>query len=233
MSIYVLYSLVGATIAATIGVAIAQKYNRIKAGTYRIISLLSAAVFVGYAIASIWASFENSQALERFHTQLENVRERTADMKKRVDANAAALRRVGVGQQAGTAAERQHVLGLVKEASEFEAEGRKLRNEIDDIGNELGDALRAKETRAFWRTLALPLALLPLIPIIYLRHAARQRAVDERNVALIAQGIDPKLPSDRVRELAHGGRKIRAINVYRRETGASLADAKQAVENCV
>lgn len=33
-------------------------------------------------------------------------------------------------------------------------------------------------------------------------------------MALIAQGIDPKAPSDRVRDLVRNGHKIRAINVY-------------------
>ena len=38
-------------------------------------------------------------------------------------------------------------------------------------------------------------------------------------------------PSDRVKEIARDpARKIEAIKVYREETGASLADAKAAVE---
>ena len=233
MSIYVLYTLVGTTIVATIGATIALKYSRINADTHRIIVLLSAAVFIGHSISSIWASFENSGAHERFQTQLEGIRVRTADMKRRADANAAALLRAGENQQPLNPAERQHVLELVKEASALEAEGRAIRHDIDDIRSELEEARQAKETRAFWRTLILAVALLTLVPLIQQRHAARRRSIEDRRTALVAEGIDPKMPSNRVRELARSGRKVRAINVYLRETGASLADAKQAVENCL
>lgn len=233
MPIYLLYAVVGAAILATISTAIALKYNRVTAETHGIVSLVCSAVFFAYGISSIWASFENSRAHDHFHTQLESIRVRTADMKKRADANAAALHRAGEGQQAASPAERQHVLDLVKEASALEAEGRALRHEIDDISNELGEAMRAKETRAFWRTLVMIVALLPLVPLFKRRHAARQRAIEERNAGLVAQGIDPKLPSDLVRELVRSGRKVRAINAYLRETGASLVEAKQAVESCL
>jgi len=144
-----------------LGATLALKDNRIKADTRRIISLLSAVVIFGIAISSIWASFEYGRALERFHTQLESVRVRTADMKMRTDVNAADLRRARESQQPSTAAEREHVLGLVQEASALQAEGRTLRFEIDDIRSELGEALRAKETRAFWRALIGAVAFLP------------------------------------------------------------------------
>lgn len=56
-------------------------------------------------------------------------------------------------------------------------------------------------------------------------------------MAKIEQGIDPDQPvptqplSDRVKHLAcDPTKKIEAIKVYREETGASLAKAKQAVE---
>ena len=61
----------------------------------------------------------------------------------------------------------------------------------------------------------------------------------ERNVYLILRhlNIDPTRPpkpeemSDRVKELARDpARKIEAIKVFRDETGAGLAEAKEAVE---
>lgn len=47
--------------------------------------------------------------------------------------------------------------------------------------------------------------------------------------------LTERLPlSDRVKEIAHDpSRKIEAIKVYREETGASLSDAKQAVEEYI
>lgn len=60
-------------------------------------------------------------------------------------------------------------------------------------------------------------------------------------MAKIQHGLDPdppaarpvvrRPPSDRVRELARDpARKIEAIKAYREETGAGLAEAKEAVE---
>src|SRR5262245_45088324 len=182
MSVYSLYLLVGAAMVAPIGAAIAVTYNRIKADTNIIISLVSTAVVIGWGISSIWASFENNRALERHHTQLESVRVRIAELKKRADANGAALLRVGKDQRAGsTPDQRQQVLELEKDTQALAAESRALGHEIHDIGDELGQARRAKETRALWRTLVLAVALLPLVPLIYRRRTARQRAIEERN----------------------------------------------------
>ena len=41
---------------------------------------------------------------------------------------------------------------------------------------------------------------------------------------------DPRSLSDRVRMLIETGQKIQAIKAHREETGASLRDAKQAVD---
>ncbi len=219
----------GATFAM-LGTTLALKYNRIEADTHRVITLLCAAALIATSISSLLASFDNSRARERFDTQLESIRVHIADMKRRTDANAAAMRHAGEGPQADSPAERRRVLDLVKEATALEAEGRRLRSEIDNIRNELDEALQAKERRAFWRALILAVALLPLAALMYRRHGARQRAIEERNAALIAQGIDPKEPSDRVKELVRSGRRARAIKLYLQETGVGLADAKQAVE---
>ncbi len=219
----------GATFAM-LGTTLALKYNRIEADTHRVITLLCAAALIATSISSLLASFDNRRAGERFDTQLASVRVHIADMRRRTDANAAAMRRAGEGPQAGSAAERRRVLDLVNEATDLEAEGRRLRSKIDDIRNELDEALQANETRAFWRALILVVALLPLVALLQRRHGARQRAIEERNAALIAQGIDPKEPSDRVKELVRSGRKARAIKLYLQETGVGLADARQAVE---
>jgi hypothetical protein len=217
-------------IFAMLGTALALKYNRIKADTHRVVLLLCAAALIATSISSLWASLDNSRARERFDTQLAGVRVHIADMQRRTDANAAAMRHAGEGPQANSPAERQRVLDLVKEARALEAEGRRLRSEIDNIRNELDEALQRKERRAFWRALILAVALLPLAALLYRHHGARQRAIEERNAALIALGIDPKVPSDRVKELVRSGRKARAIKLYLQETGVSLAEAKQAVE---
>jgi hypothetical protein len=71
--------------------------------------------------------------------------------------------------------------------------------------------------------------------IFYMGTIARLQRIERKlNALLRHQGVDPTqgLPlSDRVKELAGDpSRKIEAIKVYREETGASLAEAKEAVE---
>ena len=67
-------------------------------------------------------------------------------------------------------------------------------------------------------------------------NAKAQVARIERklNLLLRQHGIDPSAGaslSDRVKEIARDpAKKIQAIKIYREETGAGLADAKEAIE---
>jgi ribosomal protein L7/L12 len=54
-------------------------------------------------------------------------------------------------------------------------------------------------------------------------------AEEEQSQPTSAVSIDPGL-TDKVRQLARQGQKIQAIKEYRESTGASLKDAKEAVE---
>jgi hypothetical protein len=70
----------------------------------------------------------------------------------------------------------------------------------------------------------------------YGNTTARLRGIERKlNALLRHHGVDPTqgLPlSDRVKQLAADpGRKIEAIKVYRDETGAGLAEAKEAIES--
>lgn len=72
--------------------------------------------------------------------------------------------------------------------------------------------------------------------ISYANMTARFRGIERKlNALLLHEGVDPResgFPlSDRVKEIAADPhRKIEAIKVYREETGAGLAEAKEAVE---
>lgn len=72
---------------------------------------------------------------------------------------------------------------------------------------------------------------------IAIYHTVTAWLAHRERMAKIERGIDPDQPiprpplSDRVKELARDpARKIEAIKVYREETGAGLAEAKEAVE---
>lgn len=78
-------------------------------------------------------------------------------------------------------------------------------------------------------------ALLLLALASWLDTKARVSRIERNlNALLRHHGVDPTqgLPlSDRVKQLASDpARKIEAIKVYREETGAGLAEAKEAVE---
>jgi ribosomal protein L7/L12 len=87
-----------------------------------------------------------------------------------------------------------------------------------------------------WALLALLLITLLVAVISWVNANARLQNIERKLNALIKHhGVDPtqvRLPlSDRVKQLAADpGRKIEAIKVYREETGAGLAEAREATE---
>ena len=71
-------------------------------------------------------------------------------------------------------------------------------------------------------------------------HTANAWFEHRERMAKIELGLDPDRPinkrplSDRVKQLAGDpAKKIQAIKVYREETGAGLAEAKEAVESFI
>ena len=84
--------------------------------------------------------------------------------------------------------------------------------------------------------LAIAVGILLVTLVSYSSMTARLRGIERKlNALLLHHGVDPKQSgfplSDRVKELAADpNRKIAAIKAYREETGAGLAEAKEAVE---
>ena len=86
-----------------------------------------------------------------------------------------------------------------------------------------------------WRLLAVSVSILLVAWVSYGSLTARIRGIERKlNALLKHHGVDPTQGlglSDRVKQLAADpARKIEAIKVYREETGAGLAEAKEAVE---
>ena len=90
----------------------------------------------------------------------------------------------------------------------------------------LGDLARTEERWTRWSSMTI-LSLSSLaMAICYIVES--RRAMPSRGTAAKA------LMSDRVKQLAvDPSQKIEAIKVYREETGASLAEAKEAVEEFI
>jgi hypothetical protein len=83
--------------------------------------------------------------------------------------------------------------------------------------------------------LAITIGILLVALVSYGNTTARFRGIERKlNALLRHHGVDPTqglLLSDRVKQLAADpARKIEAIKLYREETGAGLAEAKEAVE---
>jgi ribosomal protein L7/L12 len=86
-----------------------------------------------------------------------------------------------------------------------------------------------------WTVTAVGAVLLLMALASWLDTKARVARIERKlNALLRHHGVDPTqgLPlSERVKQLANDpSRKIEAIKVYREETGAGLAEAKEAVE---
>ena len=86
-----------------------------------------------------------------------------------------------------------------------------------------------------WALLAIAIGILVVALASYGNTIARLGGIERKlNALLRHHGVDPTqgLPlSDRVKQLAADpARKIEAIKVYREETGAGVAEAKEAVE---
>jgi hypothetical protein len=83
--------------------------------------------------------------------------------------------------------------------------------------------------------LSVAISILVLALYSYWATTARLRGIERKlNALLRHHGVDPTrgLPlSDRVKQLAADpARKIEAIQAYREETGAGLAEAKEAID---
>jgi ribosomal protein L7/L12 len=86
-----------------------------------------------------------------------------------------------------------------------------------------------------WAVAAVGAVLLLMALASWLDTKARVARIERKiNALLRHHGVDPTqgLPlSERVKQLANDpSRKIEAIQAYREETGAGLAEAKEAVE---
>jgi len=88
-----------------------------------------------------------------------------------------------------------------------------------------------------WMLQGTAIGIVFILLLFYGNTLARLRGIERKlNALLRHHGVDPTqgfLPlSDRVKQLAADpGRKIEAIKAYREETGAGLAEAKEAIES--
>lgn len=89
-----------------------------------------------------------------------------------------------------------------------------------------------------WSLLAIAVGILLVVLVSHGNTTVRLGGIERKlNALLRHHGVDPTQGpslSDRVKELAADpGRKIEAIKIYREETGAGLAEAKEVIESFI
>jgi len=188
---------------------------------------------IGCAAAD-WVFLDQSGADARVQIHLDATAAHTADLKRRIDANVAAM---------------QAALAEPLTSHEPPSAERDLawRNRVAALAGETGSLLRERdgllaEIKAIkpsaaaaatreWQQLVsilLDCAMFAYMGVVWLALFLNIRK--RRAQAAPLGGLDPNLASDHVRQLAASGAKIAAIKVYREETGANLFEAKKAVE---
>ncbi len=234
------------------GLWLARKRKRVDALTYAaLMPAIAAAMFV-LAVGQGWQKYQSQKAQTQIRNELndigseeQRVKGRLQTLNERVRANKAASEAISQpGNLTPTTdpdvvrSRAEHVAAFQKEVSALQEErkdifraSQALKERASTLQSELNDARRA---RAFRDLLTFVCAMAIATLLLTLRagaNRAQRRQIAERNASLRAQGIDPAVPSERVKQLADAGKKIEAIKVYRQETGTWLREAKDAVES--
>ena len=235
-----------------IGLGIARRQKRVNAITYAVVLAGVAAAMLVLAVGQGWQKYQSHTAQTQISNELNHIESEQARVKdhlqtlqERIRVNKAASEAISQpGNLTPTTdpdvirSRAEHVAAFQKEASALQEENKAisrdsqaLKERAVAIQSELNDARRARAFRDLLTFIcALAIATLAVVGGVFISRTQRKR-IAERNASLRAQGIDPTVPSKRVRQLADAGRKIEAIKVYREETGARLQEAKHVVES--
>jgi hypothetical protein len=163
----------------------------------------------------------------------------SADLRRRIDANVAAMTAAlaePLTSHEPPSVERdqawQKKIGsLANETAALLKERDALVAEIYSIQPSVGAANNRDSQQRF--SIILTLAMIGYAASIWLATfaAGRKERAEARAAAMRQFGLDTTPASDEVKHLAASGDKIRAIKAYRDATGASLVEAKNAVES--
>ncbi len=164
---------------------------------------------------------------------------READLKRRIAVNDSALRSTLAETPSATdtptlerdEAWRKRIGDLVTESRALSGELGELTKQIAPLQTEAAAA--AVVTLRKRLTIALLAEILFGLFVVWIAgfNAARESRIEARRAEMRARGLDPMAVSDQVRQLAESGQKLAAIKAYHEETGAGLAESKNAVES--
>ena len=235
---------------AIFGLWLARKRNRDDSLTYAAVMPAIAAAMLVLAVGQGWQKYQSQKAQTQIRNKLndigseeQRVKGRLQTLHERVRANKGALEAISQPKNPTTdpdtvRSRAEHVAALQKEASALQEERKAiarnsqvLKERSGALQSELNEARHARASRDLL-TFVCAIAIATLFLTLGAGASRAQRwQIAERNASLRAQGIDPAVLSERVKQLADAGKKIEAIKLYRQETGMWLREAKDAVES--
>jgi hypothetical protein len=226
--------IVGFVICALAASVTIVKFYRGPLPRWQIIGFALLGLSIIGCAAADWVLLDQSRADARVQIHLDATAAHTADLRRRIDANVAAMQAAlaePLTSHEPPSAERDQawrnrVAALAGETGSLLRERDGLLEEIKAIK----PSAAAAATREWQQLVSLLLdcAMFPYMGIVWLAIFLNTRK--RRAQAEPQGGIDQNLASDHVRQLAASGAKIAAIKVFREETGANLFEAKKAVE---
>jgi hypothetical protein len=234
------------------GLWISRRQKRVDAITYAVVLPGLAVAMLVLAVGQGWQKYQSHTADTQIRNELndigseeERVKGRLQTLQERIRVNKAASEAISQpGNLTPTTdpdairSRAEHVAAFQKEASALQEERKAILRDSQALKeralatqSELNDARRASAFRDLLTFVcALAIATLAVVRRVFISRTQRKR-IAECNASLRAQGIDPTVPSERVRQLAHAGKKIEAIKVYCEETGTWPQEAKHVVES--
>ena len=230
--------IVGFVIGALAASVAIVKFYRGPLPRWQIIGIaLLGLLIIGCGTAD-WVLIDQSGANARVQIHLDATAAHIADLKRRIDANVAAVQAVLAEPQTSheppsverDQAWQKRVAALADETGALVKERDELAKEIKAI-NPSAAAASAREWRQLISIL-LDCAIFAYMVVVWfvIFLNIRKRRADARTTTAPQDGLESNLASDHVRQLAASGAKIAAIKAYREETGANLFEAKSAVE---
>ena len=229
--------IVGPAISA-LGASVALiQFHRGPSPKWRIIgTILVGLLAIGAGVAD-WVLIDHRGMVERTQPHLDVIAAHVADLKRRIDANVAAVAEPQTSHEPSSAerdqAWRNRVAFLANETAALLKERDELLKEINAIDLvAIGAAAASARVSQEWLTIVFGCVILVYVMILWFVFLGdiRQRRADARAASAGQHGLEGTLASDHVRQLAASGAKIAAIKAYREETGANLLEAKKAIE---
>ncbi len=239
MNSFVLFAGGYALFIAVAGIAI-FKFHSGLVPKYQVFAIAAAGITIMSALTADLVFLSRDRLNSDIQTQIDAATAHSADLGQRIYANVAAMKTTLAEQrisQESPSIERdqawqKRVGDLAKETGELLKERDALVQEIGALQPAIAAAaadhlFQKRFTNLFVIAVTGYLTATGLTLLV----ASRKRRFEIRAAKMRAQGLDPMALSDRVKRLADEGRKIAAIKAYREESGASLLEAKNNVEN--